>query len=83
MDVLTTIEAEMKLRAVLHFKSFDCQIGAHEESYGLQHQIQINALFSMASSRPYNLILIRLVNPTRNQYKISKSKLRNLTRLIK
>jgi hypothetical protein len=48
MDVLTTIEAEMKLGAVLNFKSLDYQIGAHEESYGLQHKIQINPLFYYA-----------------------------------
>jgi hypothetical protein len=58
MDVLTTIEAEMKLGAVLNFKSLDSQIGAHEESYGLQHKIQINALsLTMASSTQKKVLL--------------------------
>jgi hypothetical protein len=40
LDILTSIKPEMKLGAVLNFKSLDCQIGTHEEFYGLHHKFQ-------------------------------------------
>lgn len=36
MNILATVESKVELRAICDFKSFDGQIGAHEEPYGLK-----------------------------------------------
>lgn len=50
-DIATAIESEMELRAVLDFKSLNCQVGAHEEPYGLHYKKVNHNLINLSLTR--------------------------------